>query len=205
MVRRIFADAVCNLNVELTPSDCSDTIAVLVWRCKCRCKPALTFLLTYRHRTMTDLEVFNAKDFNPRAWINQILARPSQEPVERHLAELEMRLHLTAEDVEATLQEQSRDAVYRIPAAVLEVSHIKVCCSTPNMLLTLMLLVIPSCHHAGRPGVTQARGAQAAAATGHACCCCRKQRRPIEGSGQSEGQNGGCLQYSQGITACFAR
>ncbi|KAL3131897.1 hypothetical protein ABBQ38_007602 [Trebouxia sp. C0009 RCD-2024] len=74
---------------------------------------------------MTDLEVFSAKDFDPRAWINQILARPSQEPVERHLAEVEMRLHLTAEDVEAALQEQSRDAVYRIPAAVLEVSHIK--------------------------------------------------------------------------------
>lgn len=75
---------------------------------------------------MTDLEVFSAKDFDPRAWINQIcLARPSEEPVERHLAELEMRLHLTAGDVEVALQEQSRDALYRIPAAVLEVSHIK--------------------------------------------------------------------------------
>ena len=37
-----------------------------------------------------------------------------------------MRLHLTAEDVEASLQEQSRDALYRIPAAVQEISHVKV-------------------------------------------------------------------------------
>jgi hypothetical protein len=44
----------------------------------------------------------------------------------RYLAEVEMRLHLTAEDVEASLQEQSRDALYRIPAAVQELSHVKV-------------------------------------------------------------------------------
>ena len=76
---------------------------------------------------MTDLEAFSSRSFEPKAWINlACLARPSQEPLERHLAELEMRLHLTAEDVEAALQDQSRDALYRIPAAVQEVSHVKV-------------------------------------------------------------------------------
>ena len=44
----------------------------------------------------------------------------------RYLAEVEMRLHLTAEDVEATLQELSKDALYRIPVAVQEISHVKV-------------------------------------------------------------------------------
>lgn len=44
----------------------------------------------------------------------------------RFLAEVEMRLHLTAEDIETSLQEQSRDALYRIPAAVQEISHVKV-------------------------------------------------------------------------------
>ena len=44
----------------------------------------------------------------------------------RYLAEVEMRLHMTAEDVEASLQEQSRDALYRIPAAVQELSQVKV-------------------------------------------------------------------------------
>ena len=88
---------------------------------------------------MTDLEVFSAKNFEPKAWINEVcLARPSHEPVERYLAELEMRLHLTAEDVEAVLQEQSRDALYRIPAAVQEVSHIKV---RSNVPIVVMLLV----------------------------------------------------------------
>ena len=87
---------------------------------------------------MTDLEVFSAKIFEPRAWINEVcLARPSHEPVERYLAELEMRLHLTAEDVEAALQEQSRDALYRIPAAVQEVSLVKVRSITPNVTVVL--------------------------------------------------------------------
>lgn len=82
---------------------------------------------------MTDLEAFSATSFQPRAWINEVcLARPSHEPVESYLAELEMRLHLTAEDVEAALQEQSRDALYRIPAAVQEVSHVKVHSNIPN-------------------------------------------------------------------------
>ena len=43
----------------------------------------------------------------------------------RYLAEVEMRLHLIAEDTEASLQEQSKDALYRIPAAVQEISHVK--------------------------------------------------------------------------------
>ena len=77
---------------------------------------------------MADLDAFSARNFDPKAWINQAcLARPAQDPLERHLAELEMRLHLAAEDVEVALQEQSRDALYRIPAAVQEVSHVKVC------------------------------------------------------------------------------
>lgn len=87
---------------------------------------------------MSDLEVFSAKNFEARAWINEVcLVRPSHEPVERYLAELEMRLHLTAEDVEAALQEQSRDALYRIPAAVQEVSHVKVRSIIPNVAVVL--------------------------------------------------------------------
>jgi hypothetical protein len=44
----------------------------------------------------------------------------------RYLAEVEMRLHLTAEDVEAALEEASSRALLRIPAAVEEVAHVKV-------------------------------------------------------------------------------
>ena len=98
---------------------------------------------------MADLEMFSAEHFEPKKWINQAcLARPSQEALERqaeelsvdiclsefgdkmmlmcrYLAEVEMRLHLAAEDVEISQQEQSRDALYRIPAAVQEISHVK--------------------------------------------------------------------------------
>lgn len=75
---------------------------------------------------MANLDEFSAPNFEPKAWINRTcIARPPQEALERYLAEVEMRLHLTAEDVEASLQEQSRDALYRIPAAVQELSHVK--------------------------------------------------------------------------------
>lgn len=98
---------------------------------------------------MTDLEVFSTKKFEPKAWINEVcLARPSHEPVERYLAELEMRLHLTAEDVEAALQEQSRDALYRIPAAVQEVSHVKVRSNLATLLCCLNKNKGIVCHRA---------------------------------------------------------
>lgn len=72
------------------------------------------------------MDVFSASNFDPKTWINQTCAaRPSQEALERYLAEVETRLHLIAEDTEASLQEQSKDALYRIPAAVQEVSHVK--------------------------------------------------------------------------------
>lgn len=98
---------------------------------------------------MTDLEVFSANTFEPRAWINEVcLARPVHEPVESYLAELEIRLHLTAEDVEAALQEQSRDALYRIPAAVQEISHTKVRSNNPHRLTdAACALLKTSCYH----------------------------------------------------------
>ncbi len=44
----------------------------------------------------------------------------------RYLAEMEMRLHLSAEDVEAALEDASSRALLRIPSAVQEVAHVKV-------------------------------------------------------------------------------
>ncbi|KAK9829565.1 hypothetical protein WJX72_006519 [[Myrmecia] bisecta] len=75
---------------------------------------------------MGDLQQFEAQDFDPVAWINQASTlAPVNEPMERYLAELEMKLHLTAEDVEAALEEQSTRALQRIPAAVHEMLHVK--------------------------------------------------------------------------------
>jgi len=44
----------------------------------------------------------------------------------RYLADLELHVHLAAEDVDAALEADSSRALQRIPAAVQEVSHLHV-------------------------------------------------------------------------------
>jgi hypothetical protein len=44
----------------------------------------------------------------------------------RYLAELEMRLHLSAEDLDASLEDDCARALQRVPNAVQEVTHVKV-------------------------------------------------------------------------------
>ena len=51
--------------------------------------------------------------------IHSIIAR-------RYLAELELRLHLAAEDVDAALELDSSRALQRIPAAVQDIAHVQV-------------------------------------------------------------------------------
>ena len=43
----------------------------------------------------------------------------------RYLAELEMRLHLMAEELDAAIEDESARALLRVPGAVQEVSHLK--------------------------------------------------------------------------------
>jgi hypothetical protein len=44
----------------------------------------------------------------------------------RYLTDLELRLHLAAEDIDAALEIDSTRALQRIPAAVQEVAHVRV-------------------------------------------------------------------------------
>ncbi|KAL4421182.1 hypothetical protein ABPG77_003365 [Micractinium sp. CCAP 211/92] len=70
--------------------------------------------------------VFGAADFDPKAYVNrQCAAKTGEEPLERFLAELEMKLHLAAEDVGLYLQDHSARAQQRIPAAARELLRIK--------------------------------------------------------------------------------
>jgi hypothetical protein len=65
-----------------------------------------------------DLAAFAEREFDPKAWVNAACAgRPAsaEEPLDRFLAELEMRLQLAAEEIEAGLQESSGQAMRRIP------------------------------------------------------------------------------------------
>eukprot|EP00775_Hariotina_reticulata_P003991 gene3991-4243_t len=75
---------------------------------------------------MTDLAAFAEEGFDTKAWINASCAAKGQdEPLERFLAELEMRLQLGAEELEATLTECSSAALRRVPFAQQEVSRLK--------------------------------------------------------------------------------
>ncbi|KAI3425696.1 hypothetical protein D9Q98_007673 [Chlorella vulgaris] len=75
---------------------------------------------------MTDISAFGDEAFDAKAFINQACtAKTGDEPLERFLAELEMKLHLSAEDVSLYLQDHSGRAMQRIPAAAKELLRIK--------------------------------------------------------------------------------
>lgn len=86
----------------------------------------------------------------------------------RFLAEVEMRLHLTAEDVEAALEEASSRALMRIPTALEEVTHVKV--GTPSPVPPPLDRWVPS------PAVAEEAGAGYSPPDAQDGCC-ESQRR----------------------------
>eukprot|EP00879_Flechtneria_rotunda_P033607 GHRR01037240.1.p1 GENE.GHRR01037240.1~~GHRR01037240.1.p1 ORF type:complete len:128 (+),score=33.14 GHRR01037240.1:225-608(+) len=75
---------------------------------------------------MTDLSAFLDEGFDPTTWINASCATKGPDvPLEKFLAELEMRLQLGAEEVEATLVDCSSAALRRVPFAQQEVSRLR--------------------------------------------------------------------------------
>lgn len=64
--------------------------------------------------------------FDIKAWINRACTQtPADEHVEKHLAEVEMRLQLTAEEIESSLHDLSVQAMRRIPFAVQEIYRLQ--------------------------------------------------------------------------------
>ncbi|GFR44477.1 hypothetical protein Agub_g5740, partial [Astrephomene gubernaculifera] len=75
---------------------------------------------------MTDVGDFAEDGFDPIAWINHACStRQAEEPLEKFLAELEMRLQLSSEDIEATLSDSSAQAMRRIPFAIQEIYRLQ--------------------------------------------------------------------------------
>lgn len=75
---------------------------------------------------MADLAAFVEPGFDPVAWINaQCKDKLGDDGLERFLSELEMRLLLAGEEVEATLTDSSSAALRRIPYAQQEVSRLR--------------------------------------------------------------------------------
>ncbi|GLC36637.1 hypothetical protein PLESTM_000483600 [Pleodorina starrii] len=75
---------------------------------------------------MVDVGDFAEDGFDSISWVNQACrTRPAEEPLEKFLAELEMRLQLSAEDIEATLSDNSAQAMRRIPFAIQEIYRLQ--------------------------------------------------------------------------------
>lgn len=74
----------------------------------------------------SDFSEFAEEAFDPVAWINATCtAKPGDEQLDKYLAEIEMRLQLTAEEIEASLQDYSTQAMRRIPFAIQEIYRLQ--------------------------------------------------------------------------------
>ncbi|CAD7701533.1 unnamed protein product [Ostreobium quekettii] len=88
----------------------------------------LSFSLLLRELgfALMDVDQFSDASFSAKAWVNAACARRAEgEPLERYLAELEMKLQLSCEDIEAALEDCSAQVLRRIPTALQEVARIQ--------------------------------------------------------------------------------
>ncbi|KAH9309805.1 hypothetical protein KI387_037716 [Taxus chinensis] len=75
---------------------------------------------------MVDLSNFSDERFDAKKWINGACkARHPEEPVEKHLADVEMKLQAHSEEIAASLDEQSSSALLRVPRASRDVIRVR--------------------------------------------------------------------------------
>ncbi|KAG9452337.1 hypothetical protein H6P81_005241 [Aristolochia fimbriata] len=75
---------------------------------------------------MVDLSAFSDEKFDPKKWINNACqSRHPQDPVDKHLADLEMKLQLLSEEISSSLDEQSTAALLRVPRASRDVIRLR--------------------------------------------------------------------------------
>eukprot|EP00898_Chlorokybus_atmophyticus_P008927 jgi/Chlat1/9035/Chrsp94S08301 len=67
---------------------------------------------------LVEVTAFGEDGFSPRAWVNHIAAaKPADEPLERYLSEIEMKVQLVAEEVGLSLEDISAHSLVRVPRA----------------------------------------------------------------------------------------
>ncbi|XP_058104503.1 conserved oligomeric Golgi complex subunit 7 [Magnolia sinica] len=77
---------------------------------------------------MVDLGAFSDEKFDPKKWINaacQSRHHQEDESIDRHLADLEMKLQLLSEEISSSLDEQSSAALLRVPRASRDVVRLR--------------------------------------------------------------------------------
>ncbi|KAK9291846.1 hypothetical protein L1049_019796 [Liquidambar formosana] len=75
---------------------------------------------------MLDLGPFSDEKFDAKKWINSATqARHPQDPLDKHLVDLEMKLQMLSEEIAASLEEQSAAALLRVPRATRDVVRLR--------------------------------------------------------------------------------
>lgn len=75
---------------------------------------------------MLDLGPFSDEKFDPKKWINSACqTRHSQDSLDNHLVDLEMKLQMVSEEIAASLEEQSAAALLRVPRATRDVVRLR--------------------------------------------------------------------------------
>lgn len=75
---------------------------------------------------MVDLSAFSDENFDPKKWINNaVQQRHPQDPVDKHLVDLEMKLQMVSEEIAASLEEQSAASLLRVPRATRDVVRLR--------------------------------------------------------------------------------
>ncbi|CAK9135154.1 unnamed protein product [Ilex paraguariensis] len=74
---------------------------------------------------MVDLGSFSEENFDPKKWINSACqSRHPQDPLDKHLGDLEMKLQMMSEEIAASLEEQSAAAHLRVPRATRDANRL---------------------------------------------------------------------------------
>lgn len=75
---------------------------------------------------MVDLGSFSDEKFDAKKWINNACqSRHPEEPLEKHLVDLEMKLQIMSEEIAASLEEQGSAALLRVPRATRDVVRLR--------------------------------------------------------------------------------
>ncbi|KAM1780589.1 hypothetical protein FF1_041724 [Malus domestica] len=75
---------------------------------------------------MLDLGPFSDRNFDPRKWVNSACqTRHTQDSVDKHMVDLEMKLQMVSEEIVASLEEQSASALLRVPRATRDVVRLR--------------------------------------------------------------------------------
>jgi len=75
---------------------------------------------------MVDLVQFSNSNFEPKKWINTAChSRHSQQSLDKHIIDLEMKLQMLSEEISTSLEEQSSAALLRVPRATRDVVRLR--------------------------------------------------------------------------------